>query len=156
MDKEEKSILKKVAGMVLESERPMPAYFTSNNGRKKSFCVDFNDLTAKDEYNMASCVHRVVSDFRIECKDAKERSLLVKIGEDMMIGSYIITKLGYGQLSYDLFSTLLKENKKIFQNADDLGIEKVFNQYGGVENWSTERYFEYCMLFGKNTALNAK
>jgi hypothetical protein len=46
--------ISQVLKLVLSSERPMPAHFTCGNGRNLTFLIDFDDLTAEDEYEMAS------------------------------------------------------------------------------------------------------
>lgn len=38
-----------VLRIVFNSERAMPAKFTSNGDRTQSFCVEYDDLTAEDE-----------------------------------------------------------------------------------------------------------
>ena len=44
--------LQKAFDIVISSTRPMPAYFTGNGEREKSFCVNF-DIKYEDEYEMA-------------------------------------------------------------------------------------------------------
>ena len=150
MTENEENIIQKVINTVLNSKRPMPAQFTSNGNRMESFCVDFPSLTADDESNMAGQAYHAIDSFNYECKSGTERSLLVKIGEDIMIGSYIINKLGNTKLSYTLCNELVEENKKIFKNTQEMNID-----VGFMIDESIKRYFEYCLLFGQSVALES-
>ncbi len=80
-----------IVKLVLASERRMPAHFTSGNDRKKTFLIDYDDMTEEDEYEMASQAwHNIPSGLSQD-----DTFACVKIGEDIMLGCFILIKMRY-------------------------------------------------------------
>ena len=114
-------ILKEVLHLVFSSTRPMPAYYTSDYDEKtgkyskpKDFCVNFSDITPTDEYELASFVwHELpVSDLYNEAEHLIS-SLLI-IAEDVVLGSFIISRLGYETSLFDLMKCIIEERLSLF------------------------------------------
>lgn len=139
--------INQVISMVMAANRSMPAHFTSYKDRSQSFCIDSNLINTHDEYNMASESHRKVYDY-LKDKAAGNGLVILKIGEDIMISSYIISKLESSKLVNDLKESLIKANIDLLEK-DNLDF---VNQL--LKSLETQQYLDYCMEFGKNTALS--
>lgn len=138
-----KENIQKVIDIVISSTRPMPAYFTGNGDRKKSFCVDF-DIKENDEYEMASEVFHSVADYTEKGMDETLFTVRTKFAEDIMLGSYIITFLGHPEFIDDLNNKLINYNIESFSIIDRVG-EMANTQI-------TKEYFEHCSKFGGELA----
>ncbi len=139
-------IIQKVISLVMSSERPMPAHYTTGkNGRTQSFCIDFEPLYEEDEYDMASVAWYSASDHGIEFPDKHDCGLTVKFGEDIMIGAYILEILGGRTHLDDLMAALIAENIENF-------IANVPNIKEIVERVGVSFYFNYCKMFGADVA----
>ena len=87
-------IVEQALQIVFSSTRPMPAYFTSNGERKQSFCVEFDQLTEADERAMASEAWGAPNSAFPNSSIPREIFYdIIRIGEDVMLGSFIVTKL---------------------------------------------------------------
>ncbi len=98
--KDEDKVMK-VMDIVLSSTRPMPAHFTTNGDRKQSFCVDF-DISPDDEYNMASFAWIKGTD----------NANVIKLGEDVIVGSYILKKLKGEHRVLELTNKFIEVNSR--------------------------------------------
>lgn len=148
------SPLNKVLKLVKSSQRVMPAYFMNDEPRQrtKSFCIDFAPLDAHSEYEMASEVWASQSNFfsktSVQPQGYTESELrtFLKIGEDIMVGAFILAKLGASELLPDftdeVFQSALKDFRK--KNA---GIDILF-----LYETRAEAYFTHCADFGTKIA----
>lgn len=138
--------IQKTLDLVFSSKRRMPAHFSSDKDRVKSFSIDFKDLSKEDEYEMASeawyslKTKKKIDDFTL--------SAIVKTGEDIMLGSFIITKLGQLLLGNELKEKIFNHNLKNFGENNDLKI--IFRDR------EIASYFEHCVEFGKKRAMLVK
>jgi len=96
-------ILLDVYFLVMDSKRSMPAHFTSDKTRNQTFMVDFLPLTPDDEYNMASEAWYSMPGM----KSYEELKTVLRTGEDIMIGSYILTKIGSSKLADKLMEFII-------------------------------------------------
>lgn len=136
--KETNNIIKKVINLVLSSKRKMPAYFTGDNEIQKTFLVDFNGLTPEDEYEMASQAWH--NQPAISSKI--EKNICIKIGEDVMLGCFILTKLGYeGRCDY-LKNEIINFNVQSFLGTTQNDLEEI------VDMEEARNYFDFCEKFG--------
>ncbi len=111
----------KVLYIINKSDRKMPAHFTSNGEKTQSFCVDF-DINETDEYEMAS-----------EAWASLSKRSDIKTGEDIMLASYIATKLNGEDCIPQLYDNIIESNATNITN----------NNSG---------YLQHCMIFGQNRA----
>lgn len=140
-------MIKKVWGLVFSSWRPMPAYFTGDNSREKTFGVDFADLTADEESAMAGIAYYSVPEFVKGLENTFQSIWLVRLGEDAIIGAYIITKLNRADLAYDLERVVTESNIDRFRGAiDSVDVDRVYTLEGVSE------YIKYCVEEGKRLA----
>jgi hypothetical protein len=138
-------VARRVADIVLTANRSMPAHYTSNGDRAKSFCVDF-DIESDDEYNMASFAFykgsEAISMNKVDAKPTDlEASAIIKLGEDITVGSYILKKLGDTSHLPELIEELTKEN---------VGIEKVSQMI--LDDKVIQDYFAACRSYGLSKA----
>jgi len=125
--KDEDKVIK-VMDIVLSSTRPMPAHFTTNGDRKQSFCVDF-DISPDDEYNMASFAWTKGTD----------NNKVIKMGEDVVVGSYILKKLNGEHRISELTSKLIEaDSKSLTINPEVISSPEVRN------------YIQACQEYGLN------
>lgn len=134
--------LEQVIKLVLSSKRKMPAHFTSNGERAQSFCVDFDQLTEDDEYEMASQAWGNLPNIPPKYKHVELISCL-KIGEDIMIASYIASKLHHKKLVDSMKRQLIEKNIELFSSdsAKELALSKEMSGY-----------FNFCSQFGLQRA----
>ena len=138
--------LKTVLDIVFNSERAMAANFTGNGDRKKSFCVDYKGLTAEDEYELASDIYVTVWEFigRITANPLSkyEAAYMLKIGEDIGIGSFILQRT-------DRYASFANLRQKIIEKNLDLwgGSLKQIADIPLIQN-----YFDYCLWIGRSRA----
>jgi len=131
-------IITRVMEIVSSSNRAMPAHFNSSGDRTQSFGIDFEPLTANDEYNMASEAWNGVSEYVKEVSSA-DNSLIVLLGEDYMLSAYVVTKLGHPELIDEVVSAVHKRLASIFT---DEKINKVVS-IPGVND-----YLDSCKQYG--------
>jgi len=134
--------VKAVVNLVWSADRAMPAHFTSNGKRTQSFCIDFDDIDSKDEYQMASVAYNEIGDF-IKPEDnltQEQHVAVLRCGEDIMISSYIAQKLNRPETIKDIVigitemsTTSWPEN---FEVSTAFGIKDV------------KKWFKYCMEYG--------
>jgi hypothetical protein len=135
--------LEKVINLVLSSERPMSAYYNSANGRTQTFSVDYDGLTADDEYEMASEVHYkqpsidISKISQINCK---------RIAEDIMLCVFIITHLGHEEQIENIVNEMKKFRISTMQQDDNPS----FND--DISRDEVKTYFSNCQTFAYNRA----
>lgn len=135
-----------VTNLVWKCARQMPAHFCSNGDRLQSFCVDFDDIDAGDEYQMASASYVWVGE-HIKPEDNLTESqylTIVRCGEDLMISSYIIKKLGRIEILEKVVTELTDKNKGCW--PDDFEIPRIF------ETESAKSWFDFCKSYGVQVA----
>lgn len=140
-------ILRKTLHLVFSSKRRMPAHFTQDRDRKKSFCIDFEPLTAEDEYEMASdSYYSIDGYFSGKTEISKEQlNAVIRCGEDIMVGAFIISKLGrkdlVGEMGKAVISDMIETYEKEIESLKEiLSFEEASN------------YFKHCAEFGKTRA----
>lgn len=132
--------------IIFNSKRTMPAHFTSNGDRTKSFCIDF-DIAADDEYELASQAYYSLWEFvgkmpgdQISKSDTNS---LLKIGEDITLGAFILQKSD----EYASFSSLrqetIEENIRLWDSSQLKNI---------VDIPLIQNYFDFCAWFGRARA----
>jgi len=148
-------IIRQTLYLVLSSTRPMPAHFTSNGERKQSFCIDFEPLTAEDDEFMASESWGVTSDYLSiekcngEDLTGKQLNIVTRCGEDLMVGAFILTKLGGSELMSDMKKAIIDDTIENFEDK----IDDLINVLSGQQ---VNKYFDYCMEYGQTRAIQIK
>lgn len=138
-------ISQKALNVVYSSTRSMPAHLNSNGDRTQSFGVEFEPLSAGDEYEMAS---NVWHELKPPKEVSSERAMLVlKCGEDIMLGSYVIAKQGYPELSEEMNKMLKGKHDFDFRRPSRWKSQ----DYLFYEPW-TKIYFAFCENYGKERA----
>lgn len=143
---EQDTTLNKALYLVYSSKRSMPAHFTSNGDRQKSFCIDFDQLTASDEYEMASEAWNATSGYFGKSESLSraltenDLSFLTKIGEDIMIGAYILVKL-------NAIEDLSKLKSEVLNNAEEDFVKVVSDISELIRHPYAQSYFTHCADF---------
>lgn len=139
--------LLKVLTAVFSSQRTMPAHFTSNGDRKQSFCIDY-EIEADDEYELASHTHSVLWEYLGKITEDQiskaETGCVLKIGEDIALGAFILQKEDEYASFSDLKQELIEENVSLWDSMPQLA--KV------VEIPLVKNYFDFCEWFGRSRA----
>lgn len=135
-----------VLRIVFNSERAMPAKFTSNGERTQSFCVEYDDLTAEDEYQLASEIYKSLWEFvgRL-CKDQiteSQATCMLKIGEDIAVGAFILQRTNEYASFADLRQEIIEENLNLW----DQPLDQV------VKLPPIQNFFDYCLWTGRARA----
>jgi len=135
-------IISQVLELVLSSERPMPAHFTSGNGRNQTFLIDFDDMTAGDEYEMASYAWHGIPVGLSE----SDVQVCLKIAEDVMVGSYIAVKEGIADKIDLLKKEIVEANLNCLSKAEKQTINDT------LASKEARNYIDFCADFGTSTA----
>src|SRR3989344_5562345 len=87
-------LLERAVELVHSSTRPMPAKFCEwkEKERSMSFQIDFPEITDELDYNMAS--HAWQLSHNVDCNNDKEKWALVFLGENLLVGTFILVRLG--------------------------------------------------------------
>jgi len=134
--------LRKTMEIIFSSERSMPAHFSSNGERTQSFCVDFEPLSAEDDYEMASDVWHAYTELpRDPAMTDLESYLILRCGEDIMLGAYVITKLGGEKLIDEMKGYVIDDTIESFSDKVDRAQEVLSTE-------AARGYFEYCSKTG--------
>jgi len=148
---ESEKLLQKVYDLVFSTTRQMPAYFTSANDRNKTFGIDFDELSESDEYEMASVTYNVVEHFVQGIENNFERTWIVRLGEDVMLGAFVITKLGDSNWAPELSLRIVNENTERFRDVSkDLDVDRV------IKLPVVQNYLNYCIVEGVRQAETGK
>ena len=141
-----------VLRLVFSSTRAMPAHFTSNGKRKKSFCVDFEPLSEEVDYEMASESWNSIDNFLgttncgNEILSKNQVNIVIKCGEDLMVGAFILTKLSGYSLIVDM-------KKEIIDNTIETFTEMDKNLLAVLAGSQVNKYFDHCIKYGHSMAV---
>jgi len=144
-------ILKETLRLVFSSTRSMPAHFCSDDKRKQTFFIDFEPLNVEADYNMASESWGATSDFLSIDKCGNEKlsesqfNTVTRCGEDIMVGAFILTKLGGDSIVVETKKEILENTMKFFAEK----IEDLKNVLAGPQ---VNKYFDYCIEYGLSQA----
>lgn len=135
--------MKKVLEILSSNPRDVIAHFNNH-----SFSLKGYKLPKNDEYNMASAawspevVDKPIAIHKDFKGDKSKYFNYVMVGEDLMLGSYILTRLKAGDSINELKKLLLDLSNK----AD--GLRKIL--------LSGKKYFNFCIDYGKTKAKESK
>ncbi len=135
-------IINSVVNLVFSSKRQMPAHFCSFGNRKQSFGIDFDELNAHDDYEIASQAWSGLSEYIKNNISSIKRAYIVKLGEDTMLAAYITTKLSHSELVSSVTQAIQKINLELI----DKKVENI-NKISGVKE-----YLDFCQSHGSNLA----
>ncbi len=147
MQNSEKDSVEKILEVLYSCERAMPAHYTSYKDRKQSFCIDFEGLTADDDYQLASESYHSVYEFASKIPEDQitkaEIICMLRIGEDLTIGSFMLQRSDrYADFS-SFRDRVIKDNVDMFENTP---LDHV------VEQQMMQNYFNYCISIGRARA----
>lgn len=131
---------------VFSSQRSAPARFSSFRDRECSFCIDFEPLDASSDYEMAGLSWLLFHEFvPQEHQKAIGKAYCVPLmcGEDIMVGVFIITKLGAPQLVDELKLAIIEETIRRSKQPNPRGL---------VEAECVKSYLQKCAEIGRNKA----
>jgi len=116
----------------------MPAHFTSSAERSQTFLISYDDITENDEYEMASQAWNNVPSGLSETDTA----ICLRTGEDIMVGCFILTKMGHGVKS-DKYRAEIELINSYESNeiAKPSQVESIIS------------YFDFCENYGRKRAL---
>ena len=138
-------VVRKTLRLVFSSNRAMPAHFTSNGERTQSFCIDFKPLTTEDDLAMASQSWGSAGEFLQKDISKEDFDMAVRCGEDVMLGAFIITKLGHSEMVDDVKKSVLEDAIDTFE-TDIPYIRKLLTDDFVV------KYLNHCSSYGKERA----
>lgn len=136
--------LREILRIVYSSQRRMPAVYTSLGDRKKTFCIEFNDLSADDDYEMASEAH-AATDMLPKELSAIHFNIIHKVGEDVMLGSFVATKLGHQDMVDEVVRIVIDNAIEDYHNEIQSNPEL-------LQEPLTDSYIQHCAQFGITTA----
>lgn len=136
-----------VLQIVFNSKRAMPAHFSGDETKSKSFFVDYDKLTPDDEYEIASQVYHIMWEFLGKVPEDQitksDASCVLKIGEDIALGAFILQKEDEYASFSDLRQETIEENVDLWDNPQ---LEKI------VKIPLVQNYFDFCGWFGRARA----
>lgn len=139
--------MKKILNTLYNCERAMPAHYTSHGDRTQSFCIDFDGLTADDDYQLASEVYHSVFEFASKIPEDQinrnEIISMLRIGEDLCIGAFMLQRT-------DRFASFSEFREAVIN--DNLGFFEEGNFDHIVKLPMIQNYFDYCVSIGRARA----
>ena len=141
--------IEQTLNIIFSSSRRMPAHVSSNGDRTQSFCLDFDLLTKEDDEDMAAQSWGSIDNFIDNPLPGIEYRLIVKCGEENMIGSYVLTKLG-GEDRLNELQQIINEDFDENSNSFHPNIKSLFTRENVI------RYLNYCRDYGYRKALSKK
>jgi len=124
----------------------MPAHFTSGNGRLQTFLINYGELNATDEYEMASQAWYN----QPEGLSEPDAMICLRIGEDIMVGSYILAKEGIVDNNGRFREGIVEANLEMLSQTDREQTLVTLIKRAAVE------YFDFCADFGTNSAIGVQ
>ena len=120
----------------------MPAHFTSGNGRLQTFLINYSELDATDEYEMASQA------WNNQPGGVSESiaHICLRVGEDIMVGCYIVVKEGIVD-KIDLYrEEIVKASLEMLSQTDRTRTLVM------LKTKSVREYFDFCANYGTKRA----
>lgn len=137
---------KQLLDTLYNCQRAMPAHFTSNGDRTQSFCIDFEGLTADDDYQLASEVYNSAYEFASKIPEDQitksEIICMLRIGEDLCVGSFILQRTNRYESFSEFRNAIIADNLEFFE--DDMSH---VSEIPMIQN-----YFDYCVSIGRARA----
>lgn len=143
-------IIKSVYDLIITADRAMPAYFNSNykdkegftgQPRPKTFNINF-EINPTDEYDLAGFVWQQIPNTNVFEKADHLFTATLIMGEDITVGTFIISRLGHEELIPDLVKFIIKSRLESFAkkgyNSNIINIDPL-----------VLHYFSRCIEFGK-------
>jgi hypothetical protein len=147
MQNDGKNSVEEILKILYTCERAMPAHFTSYKDRKQSFCIDFEGLTADDDYQLASESYHSVYEFASKIPEDQiakaEIICMLRIGEDLTIGSFMLQRTDRYTDFFSFRDSVIKDNLDMFENTP---LDHV------VKLQMMQNYFDYCVTIGRARA----
>jgi hypothetical protein len=139
-------IQEKIKKIIASSVRPLPAYYTAlYEGdvcvKPKTFDVIGFDLSASDEYEMAGYVWMMLAQLELFKDLENSRIATLIIAEDIVLGSYLLTKLSEVGACEEFSKEIIKDHLDSFY-------KKGFNFDKIMSVKDIENYFVECEKFG--------
>ena len=140
-------LIRKTLHLVFSSTRPMPAHFTQNGDRKQSFCIEFEPLSAEEDEAMAAESWGVIDNYLstknrgAENLTKEQFDMVLRCGEDLMVGAFILTKLGGDSLVTEMKKAIIDDT------IENFGV-KINNLADVLFGQQVNKYFDYCVEYG--------
>jgi hypothetical protein len=136
-------ILEKTLNLVYSSKRRMPAHFNCWKERTQSFGIDFEPLNIEADYNMASEVYNSsfseLPDTKIKLSES-ERDAVRVCGENIMVGTFILAKLGG--------NNMIGEMRKIIIDTAISNFESQIKNIKNVLSFdAVSEFFDHCIEY---------
>lgn len=111
----------------------------------------FDDLSENDELELGNVAWHEVDTFIKRVISTIKLGFIVKLNEDVVLGAFIITKLGKPSLALLLEQRILNENINRFKGKSDL-----FDVDQIAARPDVDEYIQYCLNEGIHVALSGK
>jgi len=126
------NIVEKTLSILQNINKNVTAHLNNN-----SFGITTPELDRDDEYNMASFVYYELKN--VKSKDQDTIQKILSLGEYLVLGSYIYTKLGGIDVNNDLRPDLYNQFSRSFNGNDGLNILD-----------QEKEYLQSCLDYGLN------
>jgi hypothetical protein len=133
-----------VLKIIRSAKRPMPAHFNGDG----SFLIDPALFRKDDEPTMAHEAWGSVNQYAANLKHLTkaEFGFLVRIGEDVMLTAYLLSRRGHGELAEKVTQVIIADRLWETEASDTLDIRKLEGDD------SATAYLQHCMEFGRHRA----
>ncbi|REJ81717.1 MAG: hypothetical protein DWQ44_11365 [Bacteroidetes bacterium] len=142
--------LKETLTLLRGAGRNLPAHYTKSGNRSATFCIEFEPLKEDLDTEMAHESYYSLTRF-VPVTNAPTDlhwRVLLKLGEDCMAGSFILTTLGKPS---DTFTLVRELRKDITSLVNELAEEEISDEW--YTQKSSQDYLHYCMEYGTKRAL---
>ncbi|MFA6304329.1 MAG: hypothetical protein WCV73_02115 [Patescibacteria group bacterium] len=144
--KNKEEIINKILNIIETAKREQIAYDVPDCEGALCFDLDFSDITQAEKYKIGGIALHVFGDYVKKRVTKVEQSAMLKIGQDVMLGSFLAARLGHKELSDEITRRLLEARLGLLKE------NKEFNFYELLDQQFTE-YLEFCQQYDSQIAL---
>ncbi|PIR57244.1 MAG: hypothetical protein COU72_01965 [Parcubacteria group bacterium CG10_big_fil_rev_8_21_14_0_10_41_35] len=143
--------------IVFSSKRIKPAYLTQHKGNNHTFLINY-PLNIKDENKMAykvwseidPCMESVHKKEGVSENTEAEKLTVIRCAENMIIGSYILTKEKNNFTIRELHQAVIDDARKYFEKRNYFDTDQI--PYITTQSEDVVKFLYDCADFGKRLA----
>jgi len=139
-------IINKILKIIETARRPQREYAIPDCNGPLCFEIGFRDITEAEKNKIAGISLHVFGDYVKKEVSLAEKEVMLKMGTDVMLGSFLASRMGYKSLSNEIMRRLIEAHLGLLKES------KEFNFYELLDQQYIE-YLEFCDQYGQQIAL---
>jgi hypothetical protein len=141
-----RQITQQILNLIKNVKRQQPAYNVADCQSPLCFDLDFKDITDEEKKKIAGIALHVFDDFVTKKLLPAEKEVMLRLGENVMLGSFLAVRLGRPEASAEIMRQLIEARLGLLkENANFNPKEFLHGQFLD--------YLEFCEQHGREIAL---